>query len=167
MKRIIRLTESDLARIVRRVISEGTETTTMTPESYIRIKGIGGNELEAFDTSKKNVMFKVTPSVYNLKNDKGELVRQPGKLYIKIELPGKPNTYGRTVYDCKNGTFSRSNGYIGDDYSDLNIIGVGKESNYDHAMGKQILQNTLHNAEGLFKNQGAIADMTSNYCSKV
>jgi hypothetical protein len=167
MKRIIRLTESDLTRIIKRVISEKTETTTMTPESYTKINGIGGKELQAFDKSKKNVMFKVTPSGYYVKNNKGESVRQPGKLYITIELPGKPNTYGRTIYDCKNGTFTRSMGYIGDDYSDLNIIGVGRESNYDHAMGKQILQNTLHNAEGLFKNQGAIADMTSNYCSKV
>ena len=37
MKKIIRLTESDLARIVRRVIKEQVEATAMAAETYYRM----------------------------------------------------------------------------------------------------------------------------------
>jgi len=169
MKRIIRLTESDLTRIIKRVISEKTETTTMTPESHTVINGIGGHELEVKDESGKNLNFIITPNAAKTKNNKGEMVVTPGVLYIHIKLESKPQTYAYFNYDCNSGTFSDANGFIGDDYGGLNIYGNGGDSRGNASKGEQILKKTLYfyGGGGKYIKKGPVSSIIDKYCSAV
>jgi hypothetical protein len=165
MKRIIRLTESDLTRIIKRVISEKTETTTMTPEFYTSIIGIENREYSANYASGADVKFKVEAYPQKLKDNKGNMVVQPGKLGIRITMDGKPDTYAAMAYDCNTGTMGRATGGSYDTYTDINFKSTGRESNFDTNSAKNWMSQSMYG--GTYPNKGAIADMTSKYCSSV
>jgi hypothetical protein len=165
MGRIVRLTESDLARIVRRVIREQEETTAMSPVSYDTIK-LGTYDFMVKTKAGGVIQTKIAPSKYTEKNDKGIEEVVPGVLHLEIQ-----NKAGFTAgfnWDCKKNSLYKT-------------VGVSKPSDLDtfnknytiYAAGRDssttdtntLISNTWTSSK--FQNKGAIAEMTAKYCSMV
>jgi predicted ribonuclease YlaK len=161
MKRIIRLTESDLARIVRRVIREQEETTAMAPESYWKVPA-GNWDLTA-RVSGKDVMWTVTPKKMTTKNDKGQMVEVPGKLSLTIASKEIPNTYVTVSVDCKTKTANYSFGVVEGDYKNVSVMAAGREFKGDEA--KMAFNQSFKSRA--WKYAGAIKEMGDKYCSAV
>jgi hypothetical protein len=165
MKRIIRLTESDLARIVRRVINEGTETTTMTPETVTEFRGVGDRTISGTDKSGNPVTFTITPYKPKIKDDKGNMVADPGKLGIEVKMDGKLNTKALMTYDCKKNIMSYAQGSLDNNYSNYIFSIGGWEAKYDTERAISLLNQSLKG--GTYPVKGTIATMISKYCKSV
>ena len=120
MTRIIRLTESDLTRIVKRVIKEQTtmppvtvtaqrkspDDTKFTPRFFNKINAANGWEVTASvkstdpttnARSNNPIMWKITPSTVKIKDNNGKAVRVPGMLYLRIEPKDIANAQRKTL----------------------------------------------------------------------
>jgi hypothetical protein len=161
MKRIIRLTESDLARIVRRVIREQEETTAMSPESYWKIPA-GTYDLTA-RVGGKDVMWTVTPTVVKVKNDKGQMVTVPDQLNVTMASKEIPNTYVRVTVDCNTKTVSDHYGVVEGNYANVSVVISNRE--YTGDMVKSGFNQTFKSDS--WKYAGAIKEMGDKYCSAV
>jgi hypothetical protein len=161
MKKIIRLTESDLARIVKRVIREQEETTAMSPESYWKVPA-GKYNLTA-RVGGKDVMWTVTPKKTNMKNDKGQMVPVPGKLSITIASKEIPNTYARVTVDCSAKTVAYDFAVVEGNYSNVSVVANGREFKGDDVSNAfaQLFKSRSWNYTG------AIKEMGDKYCSAV
>jgi hypothetical protein len=163
MKRIIRLTESDLARIVRRVIKEQVEATTMAAETYYKVPAIAGNTL-SMTRGGKDVMWTVTPSQLKTKDDRGNVVPVPGNLRLTVSAKDLTNTFVNLTIDCKLKTVKSTSMANSGNYTQVVMSANGREWKGDDVTNglKQAFQLGTN-----WKYQGAIKDMGDKYCSAV
>jgi hypothetical protein len=142
MKRIIRLTESDLTRIVRRVIAEAeTSGPGKTPMVDGGKQEVGGNVLIVLSQPvvTGGAGYKGTPSVQIKFN--GIVAKMDGTVVRKGNLVG----YGI----C--GNVANQGGSIDFAPSNLSLVGTN-----DVAEGGNLFS---------FKNNGVIGSAARNYCS--
>jgi hypothetical protein len=91
MKRIIRLTESDLARIVRRVIKEQSEENTIS--------------LKVYETKKDADMASNSGVFKNI--DLSDIELNLEYVTFNYTRPGAPSDVGTGSYPCKNNPTQR------------------------------------------------------------
>jgi hypothetical protein len=166
MKRIIRLTESDLARIVRRVIKEQVEATTMAAETYYRIPKTGGGTL-SMTNNGKDVMWTVTPSQSLNKDDKGKMVPIPGVLKLTIRPQGIGQTQLVLNIYCQDKKVEATS-YVKGDYTQSSL--TSSDSIGGEVKGEKVANNLALLWDGRnkpFKYEGVIKDMGVKYCSAV
>jgi hypothetical protein len=170
MKRIIRLTESDLARIVRRVINEGTETTTMTPSETESIRLANGKK---FQIRKNNptseiVKFKITPLKYKKDN---KVI--PGYLGLNITTD-VPNLGAYFVWNCNDNkkfstSVSRPTGQT--QLEEFNEEYVIYEAKGGYEWGTPLQSGSVFSTYWTGTNfddkDGTISSMITNYCPSV
>ena len=161
MKRIIRLSESDLARIVRRVINEGTETTTMTPQNYTEI-GLYKNRVSFPTKSGKDSYFKITPRQYTEKDNKGVDVVKPR--YLRLDISHDSGLGATLVWNCdgKNWLKRMVSKPTDNTVFDSNYTGTigGTEYTASEVMNKGWKSDA-------FGNEKAVAEMIAKYCPSV
>lgn len=189
MTRIIRLTESDLTRIVKRVIKEqGTmpEVTvtaprtqkpesvefSLTPRLFNKINAANGWEVTALVKStnpttnvvdSNPLMWKITPSTVKSKDNNGKVVRVPGMLNLRIEPKDIANTWVDVKLNCKTGQIDYVNRLIQNTYDkSLSLV----------AAGIRPFPTTVNGFEQIFekrdwKYEGAIKEVGDMYCKSV
>lgn len=165
MKKIIRLTESDLARIVRRVISEGTEGTKMTAQSSTELTLGDGTKVSVVNKKGEKLNFIATPSRTYDANNKVK----PGKIFITLSLSGKPKTKVSMTYDCTTSTLNRpSSPTVLDNYTDVNVKYANRGSNFDQTNGA-ILMKTIYGVDGgsFSTTNPPFSNIISSYCKSV
>jgi hypothetical protein len=161
MKKIIRLTESDLARIVRRVIKEQVEATAMAAETYYRIPVAGGNTL-AMTRGGKDVMWTITPSQSKNKDDRGNMVAVPGMLKLNIQAKDLTNTWLNVTINCKLKTVVRNGMSNAGNYTQVVASVHGQEFK-----GDAVADGLKMAFGGNPQYVGAIKEMGDKYCSAV
>jgi hypothetical protein len=102
MTRIIRLTESDLTRIVKRVIKEqqqvaGTpvETVTFTPVDVETFTSTANNTWSLY-LNRNNIPWTITPWV--VKDSKGVVI--PKRIRLRITPKGSPQLFADVYITC-------------------------------------------------------------------
>jgi hypothetical protein len=165
MKRIIRLTESDLARIVRRVISEGTETTTMTPVSYTELD-YNGNIYRAMTSAGSQLKFNVAPRYKKVTDNKGNTTEDTNVIELTVSVEGVSETSGRLTLDCNSKTAKGtwSSGIVSKDENFC--INAGNRGTKCGAEASSTLRSSFIPAAKAWKNQGMVAEMLTKYCKK-
>jgi hypothetical protein len=98
MKRIIRLTESDLARIVKRVIREQEESTSMSPITTEKLN-LGGATMMIQSPNNSFVTFTLTPK------------KVADKLQITFSTTPFLAIGGMLEYDCTKKIFTSASSY--------------------------------------------------------
>jgi hypothetical protein len=90
MKKIVRLTESDLSRLVKRVITENSKE-----DYHTKISKIEQNFKTKINLFKDDFLDKLEEMIDDIRNnqtfdskDKNELLKKIDKLYIKINDAG-------------------------------------------------------------------------------
>jgi hypothetical protein len=90
MKKIVRLTESDLTRLVKRVITENSKE-----DYHTKISKIEQNFKTKINLFKDDFLDKLEEMIDDIRNnqtfdskDKNELLKKIDKLYIKINDAG-------------------------------------------------------------------------------
>ena len=182
MTRIIRLTESDLTRIVKRVIKEQQqntdpstqkqEDTKFTPKLFDKIKAANGWEVTASvkstdpttNTRSINpIMWKITPSTVKTKDNNGKVVRVPGMLFLHIEPKDIANTFVQVKLNCKTGQIETVGRDIQNTYDEsLSLVAVNMPPFQTTSNGfKQIF------GKNDWKYEGAIKEVGDMYCKSV
>jgi len=169
MKRIIRLTESDLTRIIKRVISEKVETTTMLPSEPESIT-LGGKkfQIRKNDATKEIVKFKITPMAYKKDN---KVV--PGHLGLNITTV-VPNLSAYFVWDCNNNekvstSVSRPTGQPQIDEFNASYLIYNGATNSQMAQPTQVgtAFSSMWTGDYFNNEDGTISNMITNYCPSV
>lgn len=102
MKRVIRLTESDLTRIVRRVINEGRTIAETAKNIFDAKKGVFGNDKEAQVVSElmsiadKNQLNQVSAELAKLNG--GMAINQFIATFMEGDELQKPTHKGKSVF---------------------------------------------------------------------
>ena len=109
MKRIIRLTESDLARIVKRVINEGLPTKIKIPSS-----ASFGDELKGENTPWLSITAMVGGTANNLSGNAGVIEFDARLRYVKNYGGADKQNAGKVMnvkayFGCKNNKFTAKN----------------------------------------------------------
>jgi hypothetical protein len=166
MKKIIRLSESDLTRIVKRVIKEQEQTMAMTPQSYETLKVALGTNAEIFNGSQK-VNWVVTPSADKVKDQTGKLVAKPGYLRLDITPEGIPNTRAVLSINCKTKGIEYGGKIISGDYTNITLRYQNRDykGNDGTQSAKNLLSQALGNRGWLY--DGGIKEMGDKYCGRV
>ena len=167
MKRIIRLTESDLTRIIKRVIMEqNPEITTMLPSEPESIT-LGGKKVQIRknDATKEIVKFKITPMAYKKDN---KVV--PGHLALNITTD-VPNLGAYFVWDCDNNekvstSVSRPTGQPQIDEFNASYLLYNGATNNQMAQPTQVgtAFSSLWKGDYFNNKDGTISTMLTNYC---
>lgn len=165
MKRVIRLTESDLVRIVKRVINEqtpGIETTEFAPSMAKELRVGSDDKQMVFKSGNNPVTWKVIPkpAVDTTKSDRPKL---PGFLDLQIVAQGIGNTYGRVLIDCKNKTVKTSGGNFTDDYTNYSVYVQGNAEK----RGKDVEMALRNIFRAPWPYAGVVAEVGDAYCSRV
>ena len=161
MKRIIRLTESDLARIVKRVIKE-QETSQLMPVSYTELD-YNGNIISTTLNKGQN-KFKVTPSYKMASDNKGNKTPNTNFLQLTVNVEGVANTTGRLEINCtsKTTTGISSTAIVADDANFC--INVGGRPTSCGADASKVLRSTFNPNSPGWKYQGMVKEMGDKYC---
>jgi len=187
MTRIIRLTESDLTRIVKRVIKEQTtmppvtvtaqrtqklEDTKFTPKLFNKITAAKGLEVTASIKSTdpttrkldiKPIMWKITPSIVKIKDNNAKVVRVPGMLNLNIELEGIKDTFVIVKLNCRTGQIDYVNKLIQNTYDkSLSLVAANMPPFTTTVNG---FAQTFNNSG--WKYVGAIKEVGDMYCKSV
>jgi len=102
MKRILRLTESELTNVIKRIVNEGVETTKMTPivtKEVPLVNAPDGANGMAFNIGDRN------KNVYQDIKVKGEYTMDPktkkqSTNFVRVSFFVVPSLYSALVYDC-------------------------------------------------------------------
>jgi hypothetical protein len=169
MKRIIRLTESDLARIVRRVIKEqaevGVESARMDPQTYVTIDGVNGATLSAVDIKNQSIKWTVTPSQSVTIDNKGTRIPNKGKFNLLIQLNGLKEAFTKLSIDC-----AAKQATVIDTQYPNNREGITLMLNMREAKNGQyasVAFRSVFPKNGTFKLAGLTQEMANKYCSAV
>jgi len=109
MKKIVRLTENDLMRIVKRVISEQYDETLKK-----ELQNIGGNyqPIKLFSDKTEKNLVGITFFDEIFKNDDGTIHLYPGEIKFMSPL-GSKSGYRVLLFKCgTQGLLSKGNGKI-------------------------------------------------------
>jgi hypothetical protein len=112
MKRIVRLTESDLARIVRRVIREQEESTAMSPIVTQEVplvnapNGANGMSFNIGDANKNIYQDITVKGGYTLDPKTGKQSTN----FVRISFFVVPSLYTSLTYDCSQNKVIRTDG---------------------------------------------------------
>jgi hypothetical protein len=171
MKRIIRLTESDLARIVRRVINEDTETTTMTPETVTDITMKDDVKLQEYASDAREGI--TAPNSLTITGKAG-LKNGVGTVNFNITGSGlqgiskrqcKRTSEGFSMIESASVTFSQK--------SDIKYYAFSRFFTYDETTKSYVsdrgasLRSNITDGGTTFKNDKKLAELTLKYCKAV
>jgi hypothetical protein len=170
MKRIIRLTESDLTRIIKRVINEKVETTAMTPIVTKEIPVTGGKGLSV-STGEKT---KEGGTIYYDITVKGNNTIDPSKGgerskdFVEVTFFVASNFYTSLTYDCVNGKVLRTGGKVSGQLSPgarVELLGK-REGNSRTVETFSSNGQAMYNLTNRFlTTSGPAAQVIQHYCS--
>ena len=170
MKRILRLTESDLTRIIKRIVNEGVETTKMTPIVTKEIPVAGGKGL-AIATGEKTkeggtIFYDITVKGNNTIDPSKGGERSPN--FVEVTFFVAPNFYTSLTYDCVNKKVLRTGGKVSGQLSPgarVELLGK-KEGNSRTVETFSSNGQAMYNLTDRFlTTSGPASQVIQHYCS--
>ena len=169
MKRIIRLTESDLTRIIKRVINEKVETTAMTPIVTKEIPVSGGKGL-AITTGEKTkeggeIFYDITVKGFNTIDPN---TGKRSSNFVEVTFFVASNFYTSLTYDCAKGKVIRTGGKVSGQLSPgarVELLGK-REGNSRTVETFSSNGQAMYNLTDRFlTTSGPAAQVIQHYCS--
>lgn len=166
MKKIIRLTESDLARIVKRVIKE-QETSQLMPVKYTSLK-LNGDDITT-TINKQQAMFVVTPSYGIVTNSGGTKTTNTNILILSVNVENIANSLGRVMIDCRipnkvGKAYGASNVTANNPEWCMNVPNRSPGCGEGAAKVMRAMFGTNSTTPMTWKYEGVIKDMGDKYC---
>jgi hypothetical protein len=171
MKRILRLTESELTNTIKRIVNEGVETTAMTPIVTKEIPLSGGRGLAIYSgkkTKEGRTIYQDITVRGNNTIDPSKRGGERSKDFVNVTFFVASNFYTSLTYDCVNKKVLRTGGKVSGQLSpgaQVELLGK-KEGN------SRTVKTFDNNGQAMYDltnefltTTGPAAQVTQHYCS--